>query len=118
MRKTACAAWAGRTGGRPLEGFRHAEVHYSSFDPVEVTRVMLDSIGGKDALSVTRRGPEGARGRPTTTGSSVMLMNLWMPPCAEPKNRAQARRRREVVAAPVPHDAAHRAPRRQAVAHA
>ena len=88
--------------GTPLEGFRHAEVHYSGFDPVEVSRVMLDSIGGKDALRVTEAG---TRGRPRKTNYNrfiVMLMNLWMPPWAEPKNRAQARRRREMAAAPVP----------------
>ena len=85
-----------------MEGLRHAKVHYSGYDPVEVTRVMLDSIGGKDALSVTEAG---ARGRPRKTNYNrfiVMMMNLWMPPWAEPKNRAQAKRRREAVTAPVP----------------
>ena len=56
--------------GTPLEGFRHTKARYSGFDPVEVARVMLDSIGGKDALSVTEAGTRGPRGRPTTTGSS------------------------------------------------
>lgn len=87
--------------GTPLEGFRHAKVHYSGFDPVEVTRVLLEFIGGKDALSVTEAG---TRGRPRKVNYNrfiVMMMNLWMPPWAEPKNRTQAKRRREVVAAPV-----------------
>ena len=90
-----------RSRGTPLEVFRHIRLHYSGFDPVEVTRVMLDSIGGKDALSVTEAG---ARGRPRKAHYNrfiVMMMNLWMPPWAEPKSRARARRRRGVVAAPV-----------------
>lgn len=90
-----------RNRGTHLECLRSAKIHHSSCDPVEVTRVMLESIGGKDALSVTEAG---ARGRPRKTNYNrfiVMMMNRWMPPWAEPKNRTQAKRRREMVTVPV-----------------
>lgn len=85
--------------GTSLEGLRHAKVHFSGYDPVKVTRVMIDSIGGKDALSVTEAV---ARGRPRKTNYNrfiVVMMNLWMPPppWGEPKNRAQARRSRKAA---------------------
>ena len=79
---------------------------FTSFDPVHFTRALIDAVGGAQCLCVTAPSP--GRGRPRKDNFNnfvVMMMNFLMPPWAAPKNRAEARRRRKVVAVAKPEPA-------------
>ena len=81
---------------------------FASFDPVHHTRGLLDAVGGAQCLCETAASP--GRGRPRKDNFNnfvVMMINLLMPPWAAPKNRAETRRRRKVVAVAKPEPAKH-----------
>ena len=79
---------------------------FTSFDPVHFTRALIDAVGGAQCLCATAASP--GRGRPRKDNFNKfvgMMMNFLMPPWAAPKNRAEARRRRKVVAVAKPEPA-------------